>query len=118
MLTALLALLQEGHQAAGEAATSAAGEHATEAVEQATEAAGPHAEPWLVEQANQLLGPAGLKIEQAIMPPIYHLFGKTWHAPQMDKVIPEHVVWAVLAFIIAVGLVLFLRGKLSVDRPS
>ncbi|HJQ24428.1 MAG TPA: F0F1 ATP synthase subunit A [Blastocatellia bacterium] len=118
MLTVLLALLQEGHAPASEA-TSQAGEHATEAVEHATEVTGHHAEPWLVEQVNHLLGPAVLKIEQAIMPPIYGLFGKTWHAPAPgEPVIAEHVVWAVLAFLIAVALVWFLRGKLSVDRPS
>src|SRR5437868_2974252 len=106
MLTALLALLQEGHEAAGEAATSAA-------------QAGDHAEPWIVEQVNHLLGPAVLKIEQAIMPPIYVLFGKTWHAPAAgEPVIPEHVVWALLAFLIAGVLVWLLKGKLSVDRPS
>ena len=113
MLAALLALLQE---------TGGAGEHAaaTPATgEQAASAAAPHAEPWLVEQANHLLGPLVLKIEQAIMPPIYGLFGKTWHAPGPgEMVIPGHVVWAVLLFIIAVALVVLLRGKLSVDRPS
>jgi F-type H+-transporting ATPase subunit a len=118
MLTALLALLQEGHNATGEAAAEA-GEHATQSVEHTTEAAGHHAEPWIVEQTNHLLGPMVLKIEEAIMPPIYGLFGKTWHAPAPgEPVIPEHVIWAVLAFIIAVVLVLFLRRKLSVDRPS
>ena len=118
MLIALLALLQEGHAATGEAAAEA-GEHATEAVQHTTEAAGGHAEPWIVEQINHLLGPAVLKIEEAIMPPIYGLFGKTWHAPAHgEPVIPEHVIWAVLAFIIAIVLVLFLRRKLSVDRPS
>jgi F-type H+-transporting ATPase subunit a len=118
MLTALFALLQEGHAATGEAAAEA-GEHATQAVEQTTEAAGHHAEPWIVEQVNHLLGPAVLKIEEAIMPPIYGLFGKTWHAPAAgEMIIPEHVIWAVLAFIIAIVLVLFLRRKLSVDRPS
>jgi len=117
MLTALLALLQEGHEAAGEAA-----ERATATTEHATEAAGHtsgHAEPWIVEQVNHLLGPAVLKIEEAIMPPIYGLFGKTWHPPAAgEMIIPEHVIWAVLAFIIAVVLVLALRRKLSVDRPS
>src|SRR5262245_28125470 len=112
MLTALLAFLQEGH-GAGEAAASQAGEHAAETAGQVTEAAGhaaEHAEPWLVEQTNHLFGPMVLKIEAAIMPPIYGLFGKTWHPPAPgEMVIPEHVVWAVLLFIIAVVLVLFLR---------
>lgn len=116
MLTALLALLQTGHEAAP-ATTPPAAEHATEAAGHTTSAAA-HAEPWIVEQVNHLLGPAALKVEQAIMPPIYGLFGKTWHAPPADKAIPEQVVWAVLAFIVAVALVLFLRGRLSVDRPS
>src|SRR5205085_6675130 len=108
MLTVLLALLQEGHAAAGEATTEA-GEHATEAVQHTTEVAGGHAEPWVVEQVNHLLGPAVLKIEQAILPPIYGLFGKAWHAPAHgEPVIAEHVVWAVLAFLIAIALVLFL----------
>lgn len=121
MLTALLAFLQAGH-GASEAAAPQAGEHATAAAGEVTEAAGhaaEHAEPWLVEQTNHLLGPMVLKIEAAIMPPIYGLFGKTWHPPAPgEMVIPEHVIWAVLLFIIAVGLVLFLRGQLSVDRPS
>ena len=111
MLTALLAFFQE-HEAAGEAVSTATqtGEHTTEAAE--------HAEPWLVEQTNHLLGPVVLKIEQALMPPIYHIFGKEWHAPAANEAIPEHVVWAVLLFIIAVLLVLFLRRNLSVDHPS
>jgi F-type H+-transporting ATPase subunit a len=105
MVAALLALLQQGREGAeGRAAEASQGENA---------------EPWLVEQVNHLLGPLVLKIEQAIMPPIYGIFGKTWHAPGPgESVIPEHVVWAVLLFIIAVVLVLLLRGKLSVDRPS
>ncbi len=106
MLAIILALLQEGHEAA------ATGEHAA--------AAGEHAaEPWLVEQVNHLFGPMVLNIERAIMPSVYGLFGAHWHEPAPgEMVIPEHVVWAVLLFIICVGGVLLLRGKLSVDRPS
>ena len=55
MLAAILALLQEGHTAASETA-----EHAGATAE--------HAEPWLVEQANHILGPAVLSIERVVMP--------------------------------------------------
>jgi F-type H+-transporting ATPase subunit a len=107
MLAAILALLQEGHEAAAKTAehASSAGEHS--------------AEPWLVEQANHVFGPIVLNIERAIMPPIYHLFGGHWHEPAPgEMVIPEHIVWVVILFFICVAGVLFLRGRLSVDRPS
>lgn len=106
MLAIILALLQEGHEAA------ATGEHAA--------AAGEHAaEPWLVEQVNHLFGPMVLNIERVIMPSVYGLFGAHWHEPAPgEMVIPEHVVWTVLLFIICVAGVLLLRGRLSIDRPS
>jgi F-type H+-transporting ATPase subunit a len=107
MLAAIIALLQEGHDAAGGAV-----EHAGEATEHA-------AEPWLVEQFNHVFGPMVLAIERAVLPAIYGLFGKHWHPPSPgEMVIPEQVVWAILLFIIVVAAVLLMRGKLSIDRPS
>ncbi|HXU37216.1 MAG TPA: F0F1 ATP synthase subunit A [Blastocatellia bacterium] len=107
MLAAIIALLQEGHEAAAGAA-----EHAGEATEHA-------AEPWIVEQVNHVFGPMVLGIERAIMPAVFKLFGAHWHEPGPGElVIPEQVVWAILLFIIVVAGVLLLRGKLSVDRPS
>jgi F-type H+-transporting ATPase subunit a len=102
MLAAILALLEEqGHGA----------EHAG--------GAGAHAEPWLVEQVNHILGPTVLKIEQQVLPPIYGLFGAHWHAPGPGElVIPGHVVWTILLMIICMVGVLLLRGRLSIDRPS
>lgn len=101
MLAAILALLQ--HEEAGGHATEEAG----------------HEVPWLVETTNHYLGPVVLNIERAIMPPIYGLFGATWHAPAAGElIIPAHVVWAIALFIICVVLALLLRGKLSVNRPS
>ncbi|MFP5263583.1 MAG: F0F1 ATP synthase subunit A [Blastocatellia bacterium] len=109
MLAALLALLQEVPEPAVEKLEGTA----HEAVEHAAES-----EPWLVEQANHIFGPLALKIEGAIMPPIYHLFGAHWTPPPADRAIPEHVVLAIVLFIICVVGVLLLRGRLSVDRPS
>jgi len=115
MLAALLAFFQAEHGAATEAAGSAATEHTTGAAEHTAH----HAEPWLVEQVNHLFGPIVLQIQRVIMPPIYKVFGATWHEPAPGElIIPEHVIWAVVLFIIAVALVLLLRGRMSVDRPS
>src|SRR2546422_1576815 len=107
MLAPILALLQEGHVAAAETAehAGAAGEHA--------------AEPWLVEQVNHVLGPTVVTIERMVMPPIYGLFGAHWHEPAPGElVIPEHIVWVLILFIICIAGVLLMRGRLSVDRPS
>ncbi len=105
MLT-LLALFQAGHEAAAPHGESAA-------------ASGEHHVPLLVEVTNNVLGSTVLAIQKAILPPIYHLFGAEWHAPKPGElIIPSHIVWAVLLLVIATVLVLLLRGKLSVDRPS
>src|ERR1044071_138052 len=115
MLAALLAFFQAEHGAATEGAGPTAAEHGAGAAEHTAH----HAEPWLGEQVNHLFGPIVLQIQRAIMPPIYKLFGATWHEPAPGElIIPEHVIWAVVLFIIAVALVLALRGRLSVDRPS
>lgn len=106
MLALILALLQEGHEAAAGAA-----EHAG--------AAKGHEPAWLVVQVNHLFGPMVLNIERAIMPPIYGLFGAQWHEPAAGVfVIPAHVVWSIVLMIICILGVLILRGRLSVDRPS
>jgi F-type H+-transporting ATPase subunit a len=107
MLAAILALLQEGHEAAAATAepSGAAAKHAPE--------------PWLVEQVNHVFGPMVLSVERAIMPSIYGLFGAHWHEPAPGQlVIPEHIVWAIALMIICIAGVLLLRGRLSVDRPS
>ena len=106
MVLTLLALLQ--HTAAAEGA-----EHAAEKPAEAH-----NAEPWLLEQANHLLGPTVISVERVILPPIYGLFGAHWHEPPPNEAIPAHVFFAIVAFLICtVGLRLF-RGKLSVDNPS
>lgn len=103
-LIPVLAFFQEG-----------ALEHAESAAAEAKSAEA----PWLVEQVNHLLRGPVLAIERIILPPIYGLFGAHWTEPAAGSlVIPTHVVMAVVCFIIAVALVLWLRGKLSVDRPS
>lgn len=103
MLLALLALLQEGHEEAGEHAEQTAAHHT----------------PALVEWVNHVAGPAVLQVQKAVMPSVYGLFGATWHEPAAGElIIPAHVIWTIVLMIIAVALVLLFRGKLSVDRPS
>jgi F-type H+-transporting ATPase subunit a len=109
MLAALLALLQHAPEQPNETLHGAAQEAAGHAAE---------SEPWLVEQANHIFGPVALKVQEAVMPPIYHLFGAHWTPPPADRAIPEHVVFAIILFIICVVGVLLMRGRLSVDRPS
>jgi F-type H+-transporting ATPase subunit a len=58
------------------------------------EAGGEHAQPWLVEQIDHLLYPI------------------------IKTHVPVHIVWTIILMIIVTALVLFLRGRLSVDRPS
>ncbi len=107
MFAVILALVQEGHGAAEAGAVETG------------KAASGHEVAWLVEQANHIFGPAVLKLQQAIMPSIYGLFGARWHEPQHGElIIPAHMVWAVLLFVICVAGALLLRGRLSVDRPS
>jgi len=107
MLAVILALLQEGHEAA--AATA----------EHAGAAKGHEAEPWLVEQFNHIFGSMVLSVERAIMPSIYGLFGAQWHEPAPGElVIPEHIVWTIMLMLICVIGIVLLKGKLSVDRPS
>jgi len=106
MLAVILALLQEGHEAAATA-------------EHGGSAHGAEAEPWLVEQVNHILGPVVLSVERAIMPSIYGLLGLQWHEPGPGElIIPEHIVWTLALMVICLVGVVLLRGRLSVDRPS
>ena len=93
-------------------------QHAGEAVSEHAETTQHVGEPWLVEQANHLLGPIVVSAERVLMPPIFKLFGGQWHEPSPNEAIPEHVVFAVAAFAICLVGARLLRGKLSVDRPS
>jgi F-type H+-transporting ATPase subunit a len=115
----LLNLLQEHVQQPG---------HGAEA---AGHAAAAHAEhvPFIVEKLNHWLGPAVFDIQKVIMPPIYSalkIFGPHW--PGDGKTfeeytaagylpIPTHVVMFLFVVLVAVVLLWFLRGKLSVESP-
>ncbi|HSO74331.1 MAG TPA: hypothetical protein VLU47_05790, partial [Blastocatellia bacterium] len=74
MVAAIMGLLQQAHGGPSSAAEAGAVETA--------KAAGGHEVAWLVEQANYIFGPAALKVQQAVMPSIYGLFGAHWHEPQ------------------------------------
>ena len=77
-----------------------------------------HHTPYLVTLINNAIGPATVPIQRAIMEPIYGMFGAHWTPPAHGHEIPEHVIFAVLAFAVCTLGVLLFRGTLSVDRPS
>ena len=107
MIAVILALLQTGHD-----------EPAAQGAEHASGGGGGHETAWIVEQTNHLLGPTVVKIQDAIMPPIYGLFGAHWQSSPPDHAIPQHVFFTIVAFLICIVGALILRGRLSVDKPS
>lgn len=72
----------------------------------------------IVAGINHLFGGIALQIEQAIMPTIYGLFGAHWTPPPADEAIPEHVIFAFIAFLVCTFGLRLLAGKLSVDNPG
>lgn len=105
----LWAMIQEGAHAAAPAA-----EHASSGG-----GGGHHVEVSpIVMWVNNLLGPVALKIEEAIMPPLYGAFGKQWTPPAHGEEIPGHVIFAFIAFLVCTVGVLLFRGEVSVDNPS
>jgi F-type H+-transporting ATPase subunit a len=105
MVAPILALLQEGHDAAVATAEHASRKGTRDRVAGRT--------------GQSYLGPVVLNIERAVMPSIYGLFGAHWHEPAAGQlVIPAHIVWSIVLMIICIGGVFLLRGRLSVDRPS
>lgn len=76
-----------------------------------------HHVPFIAEWVNHVLGPAVYRLQQAIMPKFYGLFGAEWQGnPEMP--IPTHMVMFFIAVFIATVVLRFLRGKLSVENPS
>src|ERR1051325_7574580 len=112
MFAALISLLlQESHQPAGEEGASSGAEHAgAEHAGAAADSSGGHEPAWLTEQVTHIFGPAVVKVEGVIMPPIYNLFGAHWTPPAPDHAIPDHVVFAIVLFLICAAVVLLLRG--------
>ncbi|MBX3280335.1 MAG: F0F1 ATP synthase subunit A [Acidobacteria bacterium] len=102
--------------------------HGTEAAGTAGHGAG-HGEhiPAVVEWINHAIGPAVFDLQAKIMPPIYSLFGAHWPGEGMTAEqymaagqlpIPTQIVMFTFVVIVAVGVLTWLRGKLSVEHPS
>lgn len=118
----LLGLLQ-GHGSETAGAPAAGG-----AAQTAADAAG-HGEhvPAVVEWINHLVGPAVFALQTRIMPPIYSVFGAHWPGEGLTAEqymaagqlpIPTQVVMFMFVIIVAVGVLTWLRGKLSVEQPK
>jgi F-type H+-transporting ATPase subunit a len=115
----ILALLQ-GHGAEPAAAGAA------QAAEHAAAGHGEHI-PVIVEWINNAIGPAVFALQAQIMPPIYAIFGGHWPGADLtfeqyrhsgNLPIPTHVVMFTFVMIVAVGVLTYLRGKLSVESPN
>src|SRR5262245_59943347 len=115
---------QEGAEHGQAAAAQTAG-HATEAAGH-----GAHV-PYVVELVNDWFGKEVFEIQQVIMPPIYKvfgfLFGDHWagegltyeaYRASRNLPIPTHVVMFLFVVYIAVGVLTFLRRKLSAESPT
>jgi F-type H+-transporting ATPase subunit a len=116
----LLYLLQGHGQAAG---------HAAQPAEAAARGAAHHV-PIIVEKLNHWIGEPVFNLQKVIMPPIYEalkIFGPYW--PGENKTfqqyldagylpIPTHVVMFLFVVLVAVVVLTFLRGKLSVESPT
>ncbi len=124
----MLSIYQEHGHKATEGGAGAA-QHSAEA---AGGAAG-HAEhvPIIVQKINEWLGPAVFEIQSKIMPPIYKvfgfMFGEQWpgegktfeqYIAEGNLPIPTHVVMFLFVVLIAVGLLTYLRRKLSAESPT
>lgn len=108
------------------------GQQAAEHVAAAEHGVAAHAEhiPFIVEKINHWLGPTVFEIQKVIMPPIYHylkIFGPHWpgegktfgqYVAEGYLPIPTHVVMFLFVVVVAVGVLTFLRGKLSVESPN
>jgi len=104
-------------------------EHGGQAAEHAAEHAAGHGEhvPIIVEKLNHWIGPAVYSLQEQIMPPIYHLFNAKWPGEGVsfeqylaagNLPIPTHVVMFLIVIVVAVVILSFLRGKLSVESPT
>jgi F-type H+-transporting ATPase subunit a len=116
----LLNLLQGHGQAAG---------HAAQPAEAAGRGAAHHV-PVIVEKLNNWIGEPVFEIQKEIMPHIYSalkIFGPQWPGENMTYQayrdagylpIPTHVVMFLFVVLVAVVVLKFLRGKLSVESPN
>jgi F-type H+-transporting ATPase subunit a len=106
-------------------------EHGQQAAEHGAAAAG-HAEhvPIIVEKLNHWIGEPVFNFQKLIMPSVYKylkIFGPQWpgEGKTFDEYmaagylpIPTHVVMFLFVVFVAVVILKFLRGKLSVESPN
>ncbi len=84
---------------------------------EAGEGAAGHHIPFIVEWVNHVFGPTVYRIEQAVMPTFYGLFGAHWQGDP-DMPIPTHMVMFFIAVVITAVVLPLIRGKLSVENPT
>jgi F-type H+-transporting ATPase subunit a len=71
---------------------------------------------WIAEEVNHILGPAVAPAKNALCSAIYSLFGKTY--VPADKVIPDHIVFALIVFLFCCVFFPLVRRSFSMEKPG
>jgi len=71
---------------------------------------------WIAEQVNRVLGPAVAPVKNALCSAIYGLFGNTYIPA--DKVIPDHIVFALIVFLFCCIFFPLVRRSFSMEKPG
>jgi F-type H+-transporting ATPase subunit a len=71
---------------------------------------------WIAEQVNRILGPWVAPVKNAFCSAVYGLFGKSY-VPG-EKVILDHVVFGVIAFLFCCVFFPLVRRSFSMERPG
>jgi F-type H+-transporting ATPase subunit a len=70
----------------------------------------------IVEQVNKYLGPVVAPLKNSINSAAYGAFGK--HYVPADKVIPDHVVYAIIVFVFCCVFFPLVRRSFSMEKPG
>ena len=71
---------------------------------------------WIDEQVNRIFGPLVAPLKNWLCSTIYGLFGK--HYVPAEKVIPEHIIFALIVFIFCCVFFPLVRRSFSMERPG
>jgi len=70
---------------------------------------------WIDEQVNRIFGPMVAPLKNWLCSTVYGLFGK--HYVPSEKVIPDHIIFALIVFIFCCVFFPLVRRSFSMERP-
>jgi F-type H+-transporting ATPase subunit a len=71
---------------------------------------------WIAEEVNRILGPLVAPVKHWLCSTIYNLFGR--HYVPAEKVIPDHIVFALIVFLFCCVFFPLVRRSFSMERPG